>query len=207
MTDDKHDRDERLKEEFGADPSDEELDREQRAALKETSGYIRHPYEPEIMFTGHVTPLGDHELEDLFSRYHPHLKEDRRIAHAMILWRDAKGKALYLLKWWAPAALLSAEELSQASYYDSDLDFRVIGRGVAGGAARAREQFSIWEVDNEGDRSLLGLSPHDLAIHATREFYDQDGVCVCFERQTITDHWSFGHVRDLRGSKGRSTEW
>lgn len=207
MTGDNHDRDEQLKEELGTAPTAEELDREQRAALREASGYIRHPHEPEIIFTGHVTLLRDFELEDLFSRYHPHLKEDRCIAHAVILWRDAKGNPLYLLKWWAPPALLTADELSQASYYDSDVDFRVIERGVAGGAARAREQFSMWEVENEGDRSLLGLSPHDLALHATREFYDQDGVCLCFERQTITEHWSFGHVRDLRGSKGRSTEW
>jgi hypothetical protein len=35
------------------------------------SGYIRHPDQVEDIYKGHVSPLGDHMLEDLFSRYHP----------------------------------------------------------------------------------------------------------------------------------------
>lgn len=207
MTDEGNDRDGQPRQNSGEPPTDEELERAERAAMEETSGYIRHPYEREVIFQGHVTPLGDYMLEDLFSRYHPHLKEDLRIAQAVILWRDWKGRPLYLAKWWAPAALLTPEQLARAVYYDADLDFNVRERGVKGAAAKSREQFSMWEIEDVHDRRLLEVPDDYLAIHATREFYDEEGVCLCLERQIITDHWGFGHVRDLRHYKGYSTEW
>lgn len=165
------------------------------------------PREFEVIHTGIVPILGDYELEDLFSRYHPYLKKSRRVAFAEILWRDYQRRPLYLLRWWAPASLLTTEELSRASYYDTDLDFLVIERGVKGGAAKSRESFSLREIENEYDRKKLDVVDDYLAIHVAREFYDEEGVCLCFERQIITDHWGFGHVRDLRHYKGYSTEW
>ncbi len=173
------------------------------------SGYIRNPDQFEDVYKGHVVPLGDYMIEDLFSRYHPNMKKDRRISHAIVLWSDLNGRPLYLIKWWAPAELLTPDELSMATYYEEHLDHRVIETGVKGGAIRSWEQFSLWEVEDERDRELLGLGPDDLVITATREFYDQDGVCLCYQRELITDHYAFGHARDFRYAKQRgvSTEW
>ncbi|MQB02056.1 MAG: hypothetical protein GEU78_17640 [Actinobacteria bacterium] len=108
-----------------------------------------------------------------------------------------------------PAALLTPDELSQATYYENDLDHRVVARGVEGGASTSWESFRLWEVEEERDRRLLELGSDAIALYAAREFYDQEGVCLCYERQWITDHYAFGHARDFRVAKGRgvSTEW
>jgi hypothetical protein len=199
--------------------SDEERDKDRRVDKEpgstatgkwsKDSGYIRHPDQVEDIYKGYVVPLGDYMLEDLFSRYHPDMKKDRRISHAIVLWSDMGGLPLYLIKWWAPAELHPPDELARATFYESDLDHRVIHRGHKGGAIRSWEQFSLWEVEDEHDGRLLGLGPDELAIHAAREFYDDEGVCLAFQRQIITDHYAFGYARDFRYAKqeGISTEW
>lgn len=169
----------------------------------------RYPFRVEEIYKGHTVPIYDYMVDDLFSRYHPYMKKDRRLSHAIVLWFDMSERPLYLIKWWAPAELLTPDELARATYYESDLDHRVIDRGVEGGAIRSWETFRLWEVEEEEDSRLLELGPKDLAIYAGREFYDQEGVCLCYERQWITAHHPFGHARDFRAAKGLgiTTEW
>lgn len=182
------------------EPTEEEVERAEAEFFAELAKDRPVPFDREVLRMDALffAPTEDSLLSEVFPESSPYLEDDRRISHALIRWLGARKEPTHLIGWWAPHRLLRPDELAEAESV-ADVEPLLIERGVAEGAAQAKEDFVIVAPEEE-HRSLLRLEPSDRAMYVVSEYRDRDGRPVLLRRQVMASG-GVGRVRDLSWEK------
>lgn len=183
-----------------------DLEAEEQAAQREIGEAEAGIYH-EILRADHIYEPKEFYVEEMFHVRSPYLRSGARLSYSLVRFADGNGNPTHFQEWWAPASLLSPDNLATASYY-TDVDQALIEAGVPGGCATARESYGLFPTES-WEAEVLKVAKDQRCMQVKKEFFDEREEPVLLFRNVIGRGHSVGLVRNLTMEKlkGGSWEW